>query len=319
MTRFGYFLASEEHGPKELVRQAELAEQAGFEGLWISDHFHPWLDEQGQSPFVWSTIGALSRAVSIPVTTAVTCPTVRIHPAIVAQAAATSQALLDGRFRLGLGSGEALNEHITGARWPGAAERLEMLEEAIEVIRKLFTGRQVTHHGKHYTVETARLYTLPDPPPPIFVSAYGPKSANLAGRLADGFMTTFPDPEPIQGFRNAGGHGKPIMAGFKACWAQDEAQAVKTVHRLWRNEQLPGEAGQVLPSPRHFDQLSELVTEDMIRQNVPCGPDVDRHVEAFRPFLEAGFDEIYVCQIGPEPEGFFDFYANEVLPRLRQG
>ncbi|WP_119727162.1 LLM class F420-dependent oxidoreductase [Thermomonospora amylolytica] len=319
MPRFGYFLASEEHGPKELVRQAVLAEQAGFECLWISDHFHPWLDEQGNSPFVWSVIGALSQAVRLPVTTAVTCPTVRIHPAIVAQAAATSQILLDGRFVLGLGTGEALNEHITGARWPTADERREMLEEAIEVIRELFTGRQVTRHGRHYTVDTARLYSLPSEPPPIYVSAFGDKAAAMAGRVADGLVTTMPDRQIVEAFRNAGGHGKPMQAGLKVCWAQDESQAVKTVHRLWRNEQVGGEAAQILPLPRHFDQISELVTEEMIRQNVPCGPDVDRHVEAIRPFVEAGFDEIYINQIGPEPEGFFDFYSREVLPRLRQG
>jgi G6PDH family F420-dependent oxidoreductase len=319
MARFGYFLSSEEHGPGELVRQAEMAQEAGFECLWISDHFHPWLDEQGNSPFVWSVIGALSQRVTLPVTTAVTCPTVRIHPAIVAQAAATGQLLLDGRFRLGLGSGEALNEHVTGARWPALDQRLEMLEEAVEIIRALFTGRQVSHHGRHYTVETARLYSLPPEPPPIYMSGLGPKAASLAGRIADGFICTMPDQELVQGFRTAGGHGKPMQAGLKVCWAQDESQAVKTVHRLWRNEQIGGEAAQIMPLPRHFDQLSSLVTEETIRENTACGPDVDRHVEAVRPYLEAGYDEIYISQIGPEPEGFFDFYAREVLPRLRQG
>ncbi|GAA4106848.1 LLM class F420-dependent oxidoreductase [Actinomadura miaoliensis] len=317
MTTFGYFLSCEEHGPEELIRQARLAEQAGFEALWISDHFHPWLDEQGQSPFVWSVIGALSQAVSLPITTAVTCPTFRIHPAIVAQAAATSQVMLNGRFRLGLGSGEALNEHITGAPWPPAAERLEMLEEAVEIIRALFGGRQITHRGRHFRVDTARLYTLPDAPPPIYMSGFGDRAASLAGRIADGFMTTMPDPGPIQSFRSAGGHGKPMQAGLKACWGQDEGQAVKTVHRLWRNEQIEGEAAQILQVPRHFDQLGQLVTEDMIRENVPCGPDPERHVAAIRPFVEAGFDEIYVNQIGPEPDGFFEFYRDQVLPRLR--
>nr|BFE77952.1 hypothetical protein GCM10020093_005530 [Planobispora longispora] len=166
MAKFGYFLSSEEHGPKELVRQAKLAEQAGFEGLWISDHFHPWLDEQGQSPFVWSVIGAIAEATSLPITTAVTCPLVRIHPVIIAQAAATSAVLTDGRFRLGVGTGEALNEHIVDSRWPPAEERLEMLEEAIEIMRELWSGKLVTHRGEHYDVDTARIYTLPDEPPP---------------------------------------------------------------------------------------------------------------------------------------------------------
>ena len=166
MTRYGYFLAAEEHEPQELVRQARLAEQAGFDALWISDHFHPWLDEQGQSGFVWSVIGAISQATSLPVTTAVTCPLLRQHPAIVAQAAATSALLTGGRFTLGVGTGEALNEHITGQPWPPAEQRLEMLEEAVHVIRELFSGRLITHRGKHYTVDTARIYSTPDLPPP---------------------------------------------------------------------------------------------------------------------------------------------------------
>ncbi|GLZ14421.1 LLM class F420-dependent oxidoreductase [Actinomadura sp. NBRC 104425] len=316
MTTFGYFLSCEEHGPAELIRQARLAEEAGFEALWISDHFHPWLDEQGHSPFVWSVIGALSQTVSLPVTTAATCPTVRMHPAIVAQAAATSQVMLDGRFRLGLGSGEALNEHITGAPWPPAAERLEMLEEAVEIIRALFGGRQITHRGRHFRVDTARLYTLPDAPPPIYLSGFGQRAASLAGRIADGFMTTKPDPDLVQAFRSAGGHGKPMQAGLKACWGQDEGQAVKTAHRLSRSDSIESEALQILPSPRHFDQIGRLVTEDMVRENVPCGPDPERHAAAIRAYVEAGFDEIYINQIG-EPDGFFEFYRDQVLPRLQ--
>lgn len=316
MTTFGCFLACEEHEPAELVRQARLAEEAGFEALWISDHFHPWLDEQGHSSFVWSVIGALSQAVSLPVTTAATCPTVRIHPAIVAQAAATSQMLLNGRFRLGLGSGEALNEHITGAPWPPAAERLEMLEEAVEVIRALFGGRRITHRGRHFRVDTARLYTLPDAPPPVYLSGFGERAASLAGRIADGFMTVKPDPDLVQAFRGAGGHGKPMQAGLKACWGQDEGQAVKIAHRLSRSDWIDGEATQILPTPRHFEQIGRLVTEDAVRANVPCGPDPERHAAALRPYVEAGFDEIYINQIG-EPDGFFEFYRDQVLPRLR--
>ncbi|NRQ39935.1 LLM class F420-dependent oxidoreductase [Nonomuraea sp. NN258] len=317
MTKFGYFLSSEEHGPDELVRQARLAEEAGFEALWISDHFHPWMDEQGQSPFVWSVIGALSQVVSLPVTTAVTCPIMRIHPAIIAQAAATSQVMLKGRFRLGVGTGEALNEHIVGSRWPNAAERLEMLEESIEVMRALWGGRQVSHRGRHFTVDTARIYTLPDTPPPIFVSGFGPKSTAMAARCGDGYLTSMTDPDLLKKFRESGGAGKPLMGGLKACWAADEAQGVRTAHRLWKNEQLPGQAGQLLPLPAHFEQVSQLVTEDMVGRAVPCGPDPERHVSAIKPLVDAGFDEVYVNQIGPEPDGFFDFYRREVLPRLR--
>jgi G6PDH family F420-dependent oxidoreductase len=316
MTRFGYFLSSEEHSPRDLIRQARLAEQAGFEALWISDHYHPWLDEQGESSFVWSVVGALSEAVSLPVTTAVTCPLIRIHPAVIAQAAATSAELNPHGFVLGVGSGEALNEHIVDSRWPPASERLEMLEEAIGLIRRLFTGELVTHHGKHYHVDTARLYSLPERPPSIYMSGFGDRAAELAGRVADGFMSVKPDASLVKTFRAAAGEDKPAQGGFKVCWAPDEAQARRTAHRLWPNDQLPGEAAQLLPLPRHFEQLSSLVTEEMVGRNVPCGPDPQRHIEALRAFVDAGYDEVYVNQIGPDQEGFFAFYAEQVLPEV---
>jgi G6PDH family F420-dependent oxidoreductase len=315
--RFGYFLAGEEHEPAELLRQAKLAEQAGFEGLWISDHFHPWLDEQGQSPLVWSMLGALSQTTSLPITTAVTCPLVRIHPVIIAQAAATSQALLQGRFVLGVGTGEALNEHIIDSRWPPAEERLEMLEEAIELIRKMFSGHLITHRGKHYHVDTARLYTRPDRPPPIYMSGLGPKAARLAARIADGFICTMPDADLLRTFRTGGGEGKPRQGGIKVCWAPEKEQARETVRRLWPNALVPGEAGQLLPLPRHFKQLSGLVTDDMIERGIPCGPDPQPHIKTIQNYLEAGYDEIYINQIGPDQDGFFDFYSTHVLPRLR--
>src|SRR2546423_9342606 len=190
--RIGYFLSCEESAPAELLEQARAAEQAGFEALWISDHYHPWTDAQGQSPFVWSMIGALSQVCRLPITTAVTCPTVRIHPAIIAQSAATSAVLTEGRFRLGIGSGEALNEHILGDAWPSADVRLEMLEEAVEVMRELWTGEFVDHHGEYYMVENARIYTLPDEPVPVYVSGFGPKSIDLAARIGDGYVSTMP-------------------------------------------------------------------------------------------------------------------------------
>ncbi|WP_028060780.1 LLM class F420-dependent oxidoreductase [Candidatus Solirubrobacter pratensis] len=314
--RIGYFLSSEEHGPLELVRQARLAEQAGFHGLWISDHYHPWIDAQGQSPFVWSTIGALAEATDLPVTTAVTCPTVRIHPAVIAQAAATSAVLLEGRFALGVGSGEALNEHILGDRWPSADVRLEMLEEAVEVIRGLWEGGMYEHHGRHYTVENARIYTLPDAPPPILVSGFGPKSIALAGRIGDGYVSTMPDADALARFHAAGGEGKPAQAGTKVCWGADEAECRARAHRLWPNEAVGGELPQVLPTPAHFEQASELVTEDVIAESVPCGPDIERHVAALKQFQDAGFDELYVQQIGGGDEAFFETFSREVLPRL---
>jgi G6PDH family F420-dependent oxidoreductase len=315
--RIGYFLSSEEHGPQALVDQARRAEAAGFHALWISDHFHPWIDEQGHSPLVWSTIGALSQATSLPVTTAVTCPTVRIRPAVVAHAAATSAVLLEGRFALGVGSGEALNEHILGTVWPDADTRLEMLEEAIEVIRTLWRGGVQDHRGRHYTVQNARIYDLPAEPPPIYVSGFGPKAVRLAARIGDGYVTTMPDAELIELYRSEGGTG-PVQAGTKVCFGPDEADAVRTAHRLWPNEALPGELAQVLPAPAHFEQASELVTEEMIAESVPCGPDIDRHVQALQEFADAGADELFVQQIGPDQETFFEQWAGAVLPRFAQ-
>lgn len=318
MTAYGYFLSSEEFSPSQLLEQAKMAEQAGFEALAISDHFHPWNDEQGQSSFVWSMIGALSQATSLPVTTLVTCPTVRMHPAVNAQAAATSAVLTGGNFRFGIGSGEALNEHILGDGWPETPRRLEMLEEAVQVIRKLFSGEQITHRGAHYTVQNARLYTLPEHPAPIYVSGFGPEAAALAGRIGDGFVTMTPDADLVAQFRRAGGGDKPVIGGLKVCWDTDRDRAVKTVHRLWPNEQLPGELAQVLPTPRHFEQASTLVSEEMVRDTATVGDDPEQHIAAVRAYTDAGFDEVYVNQIGPDQREFFAFYRTRVLPGLRE-
>lgn len=318
MPEYGYFLSTEEFTPAELVEQARMAEQAGFRALWISDHYHPWNDAQGQSPFVWSVIGALSEAVSLPVETAVTCPTVRMHPAVVAQAAATSSVMLDGRFRLGLGSGEALNEHILGDRWPAADVRLEMLEEAVLVIRQLLEGKQVSHYGKHYTVENARLYTVPDEPVPIDISGFGPAAISLAARIGDGFVTMMPDGSMVEQYREGGGGRKPVAGGVKVCYGPDREECVRTVHRLWPNEQLPGELAQILPTPAHFEQASQLVTEDMVSSQVTCGDDPDQHVATLSAYADAGFDTVYVGQIGSDHQReFFDFYRTKVLPRLQ--
>jgi len=311
--KVGCFLSSEEFGPRDLIEQARRAERAGFHALWISDHYHPWNDEQGHSPFVWSTIGALAEATSLPVTTGVTCPTVRIHPAIIAQAAATSGVMHGGRFSLGVGSGEALNEHILGNRWPEADVRLEMLEEAVEVIRLLWQGGQRSHHGRHYTVENARVYDLPAEPPPILVSGFGPKAVKLAARIGDGFVTTSPDADAIGLYRSEGGTG-PVHAGTKVCFMDDADKALETVLRLWPNEGLPGELAQVLPTPAHFEQACELVTGEHI--STPVGPDLDKHVESLQQYADAGVDELFVQQIGPEQDAFFTTWADKVLPRF---
>jgi G6PDH family F420-dependent oxidoreductase len=315
MSEIGAFLSSEEHGPKSLIAQAQMAEAAHMRGVFVSDHFHPWIDAQGQSPFVWSVVGGIGASTSLHVITGVTCPTVRIHPVILAQAAATSQCLLDGRFVFGVGSGEALNEHILGDPWPPVTTRLQMLEEAVEVIRELWQGGLVTHYGRFYTVENARLYTLPDSPPPIAVSAFGPKAAEVAAKIGDGFVTVKPGRDLLDRYRQHGGSGEAIAA-LKVCWDRDEGRARKLAHQLWPTEAVEGQLSQELPLPSHFEAAAANVTEEMVADAVPCGPDPERHVAAITRFAEAGFDKIYVNQIGPEQEGFFDFYEKELRPRL---
>jgi G6PDH family F420-dependent oxidoreductase len=314
--RFGYFLSCEEYSPAQLVEQAVAAEQAGFEGLWISDHYHPWNDEQGQSPFVWGMIGALSQACSLPVTTAVTCPTVRIHPAVIAQSAATAAVQLDGKFTLGVGTGEALNEHVLGDVWPSTDVRLEMLEEAVDLIRELWKGEPVTRQGKHYRVDTARIYTLPDQPPPIYVSAFGPKALDVAARIGDGYIGTQDDPDLVKAFKAKSGD-KPAQGGVKVAWAETEDEGIDHAHRLWANSGLPGELSQVLPSPQHFEQASQLVTRESTAESVVAGNDVEQHVQQLRGYVDAGYDEVYVANMGPNYLAMIEAYGKDVLPQLR--
>jgi G6PDH family F420-dependent oxidoreductase len=309
----GYFLSCEEYGPHELLEQAAAAEQAGFTGLWVSDHYHPWNGEQGHSPFVWGMIGALSRVCSLPVTTAVTCPTVRVHPAVIAQAAATAGVLLDGRFRLGVGSGEALNEHILGDPWPSVDRRLEMLEEAVAVIRELWTGEVVSWEGKHYRVDHARIYDLPETPPEIYVSGFGPKAIDLAAKIGDGFVNTAPEAEAVRRFKDASG-GKPAQAGAKVAYASSAEEGWAHAHRLWPNAGLPGELAQILPTPEHFEQASELVTLESTRGSVVAGPDPERHLAQIASYREAGYDALYIANMGPSYREMIDFYGEQILP-----
>ncbi len=311
-----YSLASEELHPRDMVRAARRAEETGFRSVWLSDHFHPWIDRQGQSPFVWSVIGGVAATTDLRVGTAVTCPLIRTHPAIVAHAAATSAAMLPGRFALGVGTGEALNEHVLGDRWPPADVRLEMLEEAVAVMRKLWEGGQQSHEGKHYRVENARLYTLPDEPVPVMVSGFGDKSAALGGRIGDGYIGSAPDPDLLRTFDEAGGAGKPKFAGIKVCWADDEAAARRTAHELWPNLGLPGQLAQELALPALFEQAVELVEEEKVTGMVPCGPDPEGHLDTIRKYADAGYDAVFVHQIGPDQEGFLRFYGEEVLPKV---
>jgi len=314
--RFGYFLSSEEYPPDQLIEQAQLAEEAGFTALTISDHFHPWNDAQGQSPLVWSMIGALSQATSLPITTAVTCPIMRMHPAVVAQAAATSAVLTKGRFVLGVGTGEALNEHIIGHRWPNAEARLEMLEEAVEVMRLLWTGEPVNHRGRHYRVENARIYTRTEEPPKVYVSAFGPRAMELATRIGDGYISTRPEEDLVRRFREGGGGRRPTVGLMKGCYAASREEAVGIAHRLWATSGLPGELSQLLPTPRHFEQAASLVTEDMTGKALACGPDSKAHLEFASRYHDAGFDELHVAAIGPHYRELIALYRDEVLPAL---
>ncbi|XVU23323.1 TIGR03557 family F420-dependent LLM class oxidoreductase [Actinoplanes sp. CA-054009] len=312
--RIGYFLSSEEYTPAELIEQARGAERAGFQALWISDHYHPWVDAQGQSAFVWSMIGAISQAApSLEITTAVTCPTVRIHPAVIAQAAATSAVLTGGKFRLGVGTGEALNEHIFGDAWPELDVRLEMLEESIEIMRGLWQGGNYSHHGQHYTVENARIYTLPSAPVEIHISGFGPKATEVAGRLGDGYVSVMPDAELVSLFRSSGGGKKVVQGGFKAAYASSEEEGARLAYEKWPNSGVPGELSQVLPSPKHFEQASQLVTQDMVKESFVCGADPRAHREMIEKYEKAGFDEVYVANTGPHFQGLFDLYAKEIL------
>ena len=313
MPELGYALSSEEHGPDALVDHAVRAEDAGFEHALISDHYHPWVEQQGEAPFVWSTLGAVARETdSIRVGTGVTCPIVRLHPAVVAQAAASVAAMFDGRFFFGVGTGENLNEHVVGERWPEFDVRMEMLAEALDVIRSLWTGENVSHHGEHYTVENAKLFTLPEAPPDVYVSGTGPKSAEKAGELGDGLVSTAPVEEFVEGFRDAG--EGPRYGQMTVCYAEDEEEAKETAATYWPNTAIPGELSWELPTPKHFEAAAAAIGDEAVAEQVVTAPDADAHLEKIQTFVDAGFDHVYVHQIGPNQEGFVDFYESEVLP-----
>jgi G6PDH family F420-dependent oxidoreductase len=310
-------LSSEEHGPAELVRLAAEAESAGFSFACISDHFHPWTDTQGQSPFVWSVLGAIAQCTSrLGLGTAVTCPTIRLHPAIVAHAAATTASLLPDRFFLGVGTGENLNEHITGARWPEFEVRLAQLGEAIRIIRALWSGESTSFHGEFFTVENARLYTLPSAPPPLLVAAAGKTSAEFAARNGDGLITVAPQPDVVENFTRDAAPDAPRYGQLHVCWAADEHRARETALHYWPNGAIPGSLSQELPTPQHFEQAARLVTADAVADSVVCGPDPQRHLDAIEKFEHAGFDHVFVHQIGPEQKGFLAFYQREILPKV---
>jgi G6PDH family F420-dependent oxidoreductase len=319
MTRYGYALSSEEHRPADLVRHAAEAEQAGFQFALISDHYHPWTDPQGQSPFVWTVLGGIARETSsLEVGTGVTCPLIRIHPAVIAQAAATTADLFDGRFFLGVGTGENLNEHILGDHWPIYDDRAEMLVEAIEIMRGLWGGELYSHSGEHYVVENARIYTLPSTPPRVMVAASGPSSASIAAEHGDGLIVTSAEPRVLASYREAASSPGPIYGQITVCWAGSVDEAKTTAHRIWPTAGVPGDLSQELALPRHFEQVSSLVTPDSMLEHMPMGPDPKAYVEKVGTYVDAGVENVYIHQIGPDQAGFFRFFRDELAPALER-
>jgi G6PDH family F420-dependent oxidoreductase len=318
MVTIGYTLSSEEFPPNELVRYAKMAEDAGFEFALISDHYHPWTSTQGQSPFVWSVIGGISQVTErLRVGTGVTCPLIRYHPAVIAQAAATAAVMMPGRFFLGVGTGENLNEHILGEPWPEWEVRAEMLEESVEIMRQLWQGGYQSYHGQYYTVENAYVFTRPEQPIEVMVAAAGPRSGELSGRLGDGLISTVPEAQVVQEFEANGGVGKPKYAQMTVCWAADRDSAIKTAHKYWGYSIVPG-ISQELPLPYHFEQAGSIVTEEMVAEQMTVGPDPQVHIEKLQSYIAAGFDHVYIHQIGPDQAGFMDFYQREVMPHFGQ-
>ena len=313
----GYALSSEEHSPADLVRHARAAEEAGFGFALISDHIHPWVDAQGHSGFVWSVIGSIAQATQkLRLGTGVTCPLIRIHPAIVAHAAATSACLMPGRFFLGIGTGENLNEHVLGAKWPAPDKRLEMLEEAVEVMRLLWQGDYQTHRGKHYTVENLRIFDLPDKPVEIAVAAMQPQAAELAGRIGDALINVAPKREIVQKFEDGGGKRKPKYGQVTVCYAASKDAAKKTAFDVWPNALVEGSASQELPLPSDFEELVEGRNADELEETLTLGPDPDEYLDQIRAYDEAGYTHVYFHQVGPDQDSFLEFARDELLPKL---
>ncbi len=322
MTAIGYTLSTEENGVQALVDQAVRAERAGFSFATIPGDSHRGIDTERNSQFVWGVLGALSQATEeLEFTTSVTCPTTQVHPAVVAREAATAAALLPGRFSLGVGNGESADEHFLGDHWPPIAERQERLEEAIEVIRLLWEGGPKSHRGRFYTVENARIDSLPEEPPPILVAVESERSVELAVRAGDGLIDTGPIAESVEQFRSANGNGngdgcrKPTYGKLRVCWAKDEAEARHKALESWPDDTSSNGHFLELPLPSYFEE-AEPVDGD-IGDNVVCGPDPERHLAAIRKYLDAGYDHVFVDQVGPDKDGFFDLYEHEILPELR--
>lgn len=319
MIKLGYALSSEEHSPNQLIANAQMAEQIGFKFLLISDHFHPWVPRQGNSSFVWSVLGGIAQVTKrVSVGTGVTCPIIRFHPALTAQAAATVADMMPGRFFLGLGTGENLNEHVFDDPWPDIDTRQEMLAEAIEIIRELWKGEEYSHRGTYYTVRDARIYTLPEKLPPIYVAASGPESAELAAESADGLISTTSGDEVVKAFEKAGGADKPRYGMIKVCWAYSQEEARETVKHWWPTSTVSGVLHSDLPTPKHFQDVVDAMGEPKIPEDTILGPNPNSYLKAIQTLQENGYDHIYLHQIGPDQEGFFKFFKNELIPLLEK-
>ncbi len=315
--QIGFKLMAEAFGPQEMVRQAIEAEQAGFDFVEISDHYHPWLYSHGHSGFAWSILAAAAaKTERIELATGVTCPTMRYHPAIIAQAAATTQLLADGRFVLGVGSGERLNEHVVGRPWPSVTRRQEMLREALEVIRLLWSGGYHSYEGKHLMLEDARVFDLPEILPPIAVASGGVQASRLAAELGDGLFATEPKSELTQSYADAGGTG-PRYAEVPLAWALDEAAAAASAHKLFRFGLTGWKIQSELPNPINFEAATAFVTEDDMRTVFATGPDRDKHLAVAQQFVDAGFDRLALVNAGPDVDGFLEFFAGELAEPLR--
>ncbi|MFJ5831820.1 TIGR03557 family F420-dependent LLM class oxidoreductase [Streptomyces sp. NPDC093089] len=319
MMRIGYTMMTEQAGPRELVEHVVEAERVGFDFSVVSDHSFPWLEAQGHAPYAWSVLGAAAQATSgIPLMSFVTCPTFRYHPVVVAQKAATVQLLSEGRFRLGLGSGENLNEHVVGAGWPSARVRLAMLDEAVEIIRALFTGAYVTRNGRYFQVADARLWDVPGVPPPVGIAVSGPRSCALAGRHGDLLIATEPKRELVDAFDAQGGAGKPRVGQLPVCYDPDREVAVARAHEQFRWALGGWRLNAELPLPAGFAQASEHTRPEDVAKSIPCGDDVGAVVDAVRPFAEAGFTEVALLQIGGDRQlPFLHWAEKDLLPALR--
>ncbi len=323
----GYAAMFEQFRPNDLLRWSRQAEDSGFGGIMASDHFQPWTEQQGQSAFVWSWLGALGATTSrVRFGTGVTAPGFRYHPAILAQASATLAAMYPGRFYLGIGAGEALNEHIVGRYWPEAATRSEILLEGIEVIQKLFTGKTVKHKGPHFTLESARLFTLPDTPAPIYIATSGPVNSERTGRVADGIITVGAADEKIQnllarfekGAREAGKDpaNMPRILQLHVSWADSHEAATEQAVREWPNGGM-NFAKADIRSPEEFAGMARLVRPEHFQGRVLISPDLGEHAAQIQHFIDLGFNEIYVHNVGRNQEAFIQAYARDVLPQLK--